>query len=305
MGKRKKYILISFAILLIIVLGIGGFVGNYFYNTSLNPNASNRTLPGSSKNEENPNWILDESNYIDSYITSNNNLNLHAYEINNNSNIWVITVHGYNGQGYKMDGYAKEFYNMGYNVLAPDLRGHGKSQGDYIGMGWDDRLDIVKWINYIIKKDENAEIILHGISMGAATVMMTSGEDLPDNVKCIIEDSGYTSVWDEFSHELNKIFNLPDTPILQLANVATKVRAGYFFSDASSVKQLKKAKKPMLFVHGDQDDFVPYYMLDTVYDSANVEKEKLVIEGAAHTKALEVNPDLYWEKISEFVKKYI
>ena len=262
------------------------------------------TKATSASREEN--WILDQSNYCDEEIESFDNLKLHGYKINNeNSNVWVITVHGYMGSGAKMAFYAENFYNMGYNVLVPDLRGHGKSEGDYIGMGWNDRKDILRWIDLILKENNNAKIILHGVSMGGATVMMTSGEKLPENVKCIIEDCGYSSVVDEFEDKLKNIFNLPKTPILQAADLVSRVRAGYWFSDASSVNQLKKAKVPILFIHGDKDDFVPYDMLDKVYNAADVEKEKLVVEGAEHAKSAYVNPELYWNTISKFINKHL
>lgn len=285
-------------------------VGNYFYNLALNPNSSKSlvleqdTKETSAIREEN--WISDQSNYCDEEIESFDNLKLHGYKINNeNSNVWVITVHGYMGSGAKMASYAENFYNMGYNVLVTDLRGHGKSEGDYIGMGWNDRKDILRWIDLILKENNNAKIILHGVSMGGATVMMTSGEELPENVKCIIEDCGYSSVVDEFEDKLKNIFNLPKTPILQAADLVSRVRAGYWFSDASSVNQLKKAKVPILFIHGDKDDFVPYDMLDKVYNAADVEKEKLVVEGAEHANSAYVNPELYWNTISNFINKHL
>lgn len=307
--KKVKWGITAIIILVIIVIVLLG-VGNYFYNLALNPNSSKElvlkqdTKATSASREEN--WILDQSNYCDEEIESFDNLKLHGYKINNeNSNVWVITVHGYMGSGAKMASYAENFYNMGYNVLVPDLRGHGKSEGDYIGMGWNDRKDILRWIDLILKENNNAKIILHGVSMGAATVMMTSGEKLPENVKCIIEDCGYSSVVDEFEDKLKNIFNLPKTPILQAADLVSRVRAGYWFSDASSVNQLKKAKVPILFIHGDKDDFVPYDMLDKVYNAADVEKEKLVVEGAEHAKSAYVNPELYWNTISNFINKHL
>lgn len=306
-NRAKKIIGIAVLSTILLSICVAGFVGNYFYNLALNPNVPKDIIFGESDDEvDESNWILEESSYTDQFITSEDGLQLHAYEINheNDSDVWVITVHGYTTQGSKMDGYAEGFYNMGYNVLVPDLRGHGMSEGDYIGMGWDDRLDIIQWIDYIIEKNEDAQIILHGISMGGATVMMVSGEELPSNVKGIIEDSGYTSAWEEFSYQLKRLFNLPEAPVLQLASLVGKVRGGYWISEASAIKQVANATLPMLFIHGDADDFVPFYMLDEVYNAANVEKEKLIIEGSAHTKALETNPTLYWETISEFISKY-
>ncbi|MGV2687118.1 alpha/beta hydrolase, partial [Clostridium perfringens] len=123
----------------------------------------------------------------------------------------------------------------GYNVLIPDLRAHGNSEGSYIGMGWNDRLDIIEWINLIIKNYENTEIILHGVSMGAATVSMVSGENLPNNVKVIIADCGYTSVWKQFSHKLKGLYSLPDFPVMHASSLVSKFRAGYNLRKASAL----------------------------------------------------------------------
>ena len=252
-------------------------------------------------------WLLNNSNYTDEYITSSDNLKLHSYQIKNetSSDKWVITVHGYTSEGINMSSYAKKYYDNGYNVLIPDLRAHGLSEGDYIGMGWDDRLDIISWINYILNEDPNAEIILHGVSMGAATVLMTSGEEIPSNVKAIVADCGYTSVWDEFAYQLDDLFSLPEFPILNVSSIVSKIRAGYFLGEASSIDQVKKSKTPILYIHGDQDDFVPYYMMEELYNATSSEKEMLTIKGAEHAKASEVDPETYWTSVNNFINKYI
>lgn len=318
MGDKKKNIIIGSSLLGTTIIGSLVFAGNYFYNLAVNPKASKEmvfkpeedAVKASIKKEKEKRkvaWLMDSSNYKDCYRTSSDGLKLHGYEINNivKSNVWVITVHGYMIQGKDMSNYAKKFYEMGYNVLIPDLRGHGKSEGTYIGMGWHDRGDILGWINYIIEKDSNAKIVLHGVSMGAGTVMMTSGEELPSNVQVIVEDCGYTSAWDQFSYQLDALFGYPKFPILNMASLVTRVRAGYWFGDASAIKQVAKAKVPMLFIHGDKDDFVPYYMLDEVYNAANCEKEKITVEGAEHAEASIVNPELYWTSIKNFINKHL
>ena len=194
---------------------------------------------------------------------------------------------------------------MCYNVLIPDLRSHGLSEGNYIGMGWDDRLDIISWINYILNENPNAEIVLHGVSMGATTVLMTSGEAIPSNVKAIVADCGYTSVWDEFAYQLDDLFSLPEFPILNVSSIVAKIRAGYFLGEASSIDQVKKSKTPILYIHGDQDDFVPYYMMEELYNATSSEKEMLTIKDAEHAKASEVDPETYWTTVNNFINKYI
>lgn len=310
------YILSSVLILVIIALIV---LGNRFYNLAINPAVSKDIVfkdedEGSddkvSKNEtsgenkkEDIKWFLNKSNYVDEYIESFDGLKLHGYKLINKdkTNKWIIAVHGYTSNGVLLASYTKRFYDMGYNVLVPELRGHGKSEGNYIGMGWDDRLDILRWINLIVKDDKSASIILHGVSMGGATVMMVSGENLPHNVKGIIEDCGYTSIKDEFAYQLKAIFNLPPFPFLDVSSIICKIRAGYYFKDGSSIKQLAKNTRPMLFIHGDADDFVPFSMLNKVYNATNCTKEKLVIKGARHAKSAVVNPKLYWDTVREFI----
>lgn len=221
------------------------------------------------------------------------------------SHKWAIVVHGYNGRASEMTKYIRNFYERGYNVIAPDLRGHGNSEGDYVGMGWHDRKDVLLWIQQILKKDPNAEIALYGISMGGATVMMTSGEDLPSNVKVIIEDCGYSTVIDEFTYQLKDLFHLPKFPVMNAANTVTKLRAGYDLEEASAVKQVERSKTPMLFIHGNADTCVPFEMLDQVYNAAKVEKEKLIVPGAGHGEAEKVDSNKYWNTVWKFVEKYI
>ena len=313
MNKKKKIILTISILLLVVILGVGGLVGNYFYNLALNPFTSKDMIFGDDDDdtslevEADVNWLIKDSNYIDTYITSSDNLKLHAYEVKNENKTdkWAIVVHGYTSEGKLLSSKAKHLYNMGYNVLVPDLRSHGTSEGNYIGMGWHDRLDIIDWINYIVKNNPKSEIALHGTSMGSATVLMVSGEKLPSNVKAIVADCGYTSVYDEFSYQLKQLFNLPAFPITNFSDVVTHIRAGYCLNDASAINQVKKSTTPILYIHGDKDDFVPYYMMDELYNATNSEKEKLTIEGGEHANSDLVNPKLYWSTVNSFLEKYI
>lgn len=136
--------------------------------------------------------------------------------------------------------------------------------------------------------------------------MMTAGEELPEQIKCIIEDCGYTSVWDEFSLQLKSLFDAPDFPLMYTTDLVCKMRAGYGFQEASSVEQLKKAKVPMLFIHGEKDTFVPYSMLNQVYNAcASAEKEKLTIPNAGHGVAATTDPSLYWSTVEAFLNKHL
>lgn len=307
--KRFKKITISiFIVLLTLFIGGSSLVGVLFYNLALNANYS-KDIIYAEYNDKNLNdaqkWLEEKSNYSDKYIESYDKLQLHSYVVSQNSNKWAIVVHGYGGSGKLMSDKSKYFYDMGYNVLIPDLRGHGKSEGDYIGMGWKDRLDIISWINFIIKENPNAEIVLHGTSMGAATVLMTSGENLPSNVKAIVADCAYTSAWDEFSYQLETYLKVPSYYILNVTNMVTKLKAGYSLKEASALESVKKATVPILFIHGDKDKFVPYSMMDKLYDATSSPKEKLTIDGGEHANSDLVSPFLYWLTLEDFLNQYV
>ena len=302
-------IVLIFLIILFIATGL--ITGNFLFDLALNPKSSKSIIFKDEFNEEkelnkleNEKWLAE--NAKDIYL-QNKKVNLHSYEIKNikESKIWVIAVHGYTDSANFMVPVAKQFLKYGYNVLMPNLRAHGKSEGKYIGMGWLDKDDIILWIDYLIATYGNIKIILYGISIGAATVMMASGEDLPSNVRMIIEDCGYTSVWDEFAYELKYLFKMPKFPALYNANIITKIKAGYSLKKASCVKQIKKSKLPILFIHGDKDKFVPFCMLDKLYEAAGEKKEKLVIQGAGHAEASLISPEKYWHTVRKFIKRYI
>ena len=239
--------------------------------------------------------------------SSNFNKNLHADFIfpEKESDVFVIVVHGYTSEPRGMGIYAKEYHNKGYNVLLPSLNGHGDSEANRITMGWHDRLDLIDWINFIVENYPESRIIIHGESMGSATTMMATGEDLPNNVKVAVADCGYTSVWDILSNKITNNFKLHEFPTLYSLNTANKIFAGFDFKKASAVEQIKKSKTPTIFIHGDQDKFVPYEMLDKVYEAASCVKEKVTIPDSPHARNACKNPELYWNSIFNFTSKYI
>ena len=256
-------------------------------------------------NDESIKWL--QKNGKETEIISKDGLKLRGYEVKQNpkSNVWVIAVHGYMGRGWDMVQYVKKFIEWGYNGLIIDLRAHGNSEGKYIGMGWLDHYDLEMWIDKIIEENNDCKIVLYGISMGAATVSMTTGENIPQNVKVAIADCGYTTVWDEFKVHLMRIIHVLPFPLLYAASAMSKIFAGYRFKEASTIKQVKKSRTPTLFIHGTKDKFVPYSMLNHIYEAASCKKEKLEIEDAAHAESYNINPHKYWGTIQKFIKNYI
>lgn len=217
---------------------------------------------------------------------------------------WAVVCHGYIGRPADMAKYAYHFAQLGMDVLMPAARGHERNvDAGLIQMGWGDARDLVGWVADIVEQDPDARILLFGTSMGGAEVMMASGMDgLAENVRLIVEDCGYTSVWDEFSLQLGNVFGLPSFPVLNAADLVCQLRAGYAFEAASAVESLRQARVPMLFIHGDADEFVPFSMLDECYEAcASAVKEKLVVEGAGHGLSASTDPELYWETVDAFI----
>ena len=309
----KLWIKIVIGIILVIVVALI-FAVNYFYNYAVVPSEKDfleSDTPGTSqtpKDTEASKWFNHKENRTNWQLTSTDNLKLSAIYLpaEKKSDKTVIVAHGYMGNAETMANYAKLFHDIGYNVLVPDARGHGNSEGNYIGFGWPERKDYVQWVDKILAENGSSQkIVLYGVSMGAATVMMTSGESLPENVKAIIEDCGYSSVNEELAYQLKDMFRLPSFPLIQVTSLITKIRAGYFFGEASAVKQLEKNKRPMLFIHGDTDTFVPYDMLDKVYHATKGPKEKYVVKGAEHAKAYTEDPEKYQSVLKGFLAKYV
>lgn len=257
-------------------------------------------------------WIdslRQESALRDTFIVADDGSKLHALYVRSatDSPNTALIIHGYTDNSIRMlmigHLYNKE---MNYNILLPDLRAHGKSDGEYIQMGWKDRLDILKWID--VSKGiygDTTNMVIHGISMGAATTMMTSGEDLPENIKCFVEDCGYTSVWDEFKHKLKDEYGLPAFPILPATSLYTQMKVDWNFKEASSLEQIKKSKLPMFFIHGDKDTYVPTWMVNKLYEAKPGEKELWIVPGVEHANAYWDYTDEYVAKTNQFVSKYI
>ena len=215
---------------------------------------------------------------------------------------WAIVVHGYAGDRTWMYDFSHIWAERGYNVLLPDLRAHGESEGEYIGMGWEDRFDLLKWIALICERDPDAQIVLHGVSMGSATVMMTAGEEMPPQVKAVVEDCGYTSVWDIFSDEMRNLFHMPAFPVLHTADALYSLRTGHSFRTASALEQVKQTAVPMLFLHGGNDNFVRTSMVYELYDACPTQKALYVAPDAGHAESLYIDPEVYKAQVFGFMQ---
>lgn len=325
--KKEKILKIIIAILLILILlgvGLTEVIGNYFVNYAIarsgaggdrkiSQESTIEVLGEDEKIIENNKKIAKENSEKWSEaiqqkqveVKANDNITLRGTEYlkQEETNKWAIILHGYRSNPSSVLTIGEHFSEKGYNVLIPSMRACADSEGEYVGMGWLDKEDLKCWINLIIEENKNAEIILHGSSMGAATVLMASGDELPENVKNIIADSGYTSVWDIFASEAKARFNLPEFPVLNMFQIVANRKAKYDIKEASALEQVKKSKTPILFIHGDKDDFVPEYMCEKLYDATNCKKEKLIIHGAGHTDGKYREPEKYYNTIFDWISR--
>lgn len=315
-NKKKVTIIVLssvFAFLFVTFICAYFIIGNYFFKFALDAtfaavyNAPNEMVEEMPLPLTKTEWFANVPKSTEEIESDGYKLNAYKILADNNEHKWVIIIHGYRGQATDMTHYAYKFNEAGFNVLMPDLKGHGKSEGRYVGMGYTDSKDILKWIDVINSEDPDAKIVLHGVSMGAATVMFTTGLELPNNVVCAIEDCGYSNVYDQFEYVAKNVMNLPVVPLLMSStDVFVRSRLGASLRDMSTVDALKNSTTPTLFIHGSEDTFVPFYMLEEVYNAnKNLEKEKLVVEGASHGYSATLNESLYFETVFKFVNKYI
>lgn len=218
------------------------------------------------------------------------------------SHKWVLLLHGYTGWKEEMYPLACVYAQRGYNAMVPDMRCSGSSEGDFIGMGWTDRLDNLLWLQEILDRDPEAQIVIHGQSMGGACALMMSGEELPQQVKAIISDCAYTDAYSMFAKQMKDWFGLPSFPILDSMNLVLQLRGGYDLKEASALNSVKNAYLPILIIHGEEDDMVPVSMAYELYEAVPTEKELLIIPGAGHAQAVDKDPELYYETVFDFLE---
>ena len=315
MKKNIRYGLLGLLAVAVVALTGGSF---YMLGYSLTPKDNKgKDIPGSyeymhSKYPFITPWLdsLQTTGALrDTFIINRKGRQLHAMFASaaKPTDKTAVIVHGYTDNAIRMlmIGY---LYNndLNYNILLPDLQDNGLREGPAIQMGWKDRLDVLNWMN--IANDifgKRTQMVVHGISMGAATTMMVSGEAQQPFVKCFVEDCGYTSVWDEFSFQLKDMFGLPEFPLMYTTSWLCNAKYGWNFQEASSLEQVKKCSLPMFFIHGDADTYVPTRMVYPLYEAKSEPKELWIVPGATHAMSYKDYPQEYTERVKKFVGKYI
>ena len=313
----KKGIIIALAIVVVVlvVATIGGSF--YMLDYALAPDAERTDTAKSfrklvEKHPEVKPWLDSLKQYgalRDTFINMPSGERHHGYFVRQASDSTTtkqpvaIVIHGWRDNAIEFMTIARIYEQAGCHVLMPDLHAHGLSEGESVQMGWKDRKDILHWMSVATKLFGSEDFIIHGVSMGAATTMYVSGEKMPDGIKNVrfIEDCGYTSVWDEFKYELAEEFDLSPFPLLYSSSLLCKIKYGWSFGEASSIKQVKKCPYPMLFIHGDDDTFVPSWMVHPLYEAKQGEKELWITKGTKHAQSYKDYPEEYVKRIKAFV----
>jgi len=261
--------------------------------------------------EKNLQWV-ENYGYERHFMVSDRGEKLVAYLLKpeKESNVYVFAAHGYRSYGKKeFCGVGQYYIERGYNLFIVDHVASGESEGEYCTFGYNETKDSLKWLDYMTETfGKDIKIILHGVSMGAATVMKMSGSGLlPENVKMTVADCGFTSGPDFFSYRVNKINNkIPAKALVKAWNNVNKSRTGFDLYSVEPVKSVENATLPMLFIHGEEDGLVPCFMVYELYESCGSEnKDLLVIEGADHAQSYMVGKEKYTDKLGKFIDSYI
>lgn len=244
------------------------------------------------------------------------------------SHRWVLILHGYTGWKEAMYEFAKWYYEQGYHVIVPDMRCQGQSEGDFIGMGYIDSRDCQIWLSYMLRKDPEAEIVLHGQSMGAATALMMADSDICretikkgvlekdgtitgtmdldvtanySHIKAVVSDSSYTDAYSMFGEKITEWFHLPPFPLVDSAVLMLKLRGGYDLHRASALDAVKRTTIPLLFIHGTEDAMISVDMAYRLYEAAAGPKRLCIVEGAGHAQNQDADPEGFYSTIREFL----
>lgn len=245
----------------------------------------------------------------DTLIYSPDSVRLHAYIIpaDKPTPNTAVVIHGHRCCAIDMLHIAYMYsHDMHFNVLLPELRAHGQSEGTHEQMGWLDRKDVLLWMNVANTMfGGKTRMVVHGISMGAATTMMVAGEmPQPDYVKCYVEDCGYTDVWNEFSYVSRHDYHIAPFPFINIASRMCKWKYGWDFREASAINQVRKSIKPMMFIHGMNDTYVPSYMVNQLYSAKSKDKTIWTKLGVIHARMYHDYPKEYTNEVSQFVNMW-
>ena len=238
----------------------------------------------------------------DFYITSFDGLRLHGrfYEYAPGAPMELM-FHGYRGNGDRdLCGGVQRCFRLGRSCLLIDQRAAGESQGHVITFGIREHRDCLAWVDFAVKHfGPDARIILTGISMGASTVLMAAGSPLPPQVKGVLADCGFSSARSIIQKVIRQL-KLPPKPVYPFIRLAAKLYGGFDLERYSAVEAVKSATVPVIFFHGEDDDFVPYEMSRENFDACASRKMLVTTPGAGHGLCYPLDPEGYLKALGDF-----
>ena len=214
----------------------------------------------------------------------------------------VILMHGYHSRAwFEFSGFYQYFFENGYNILLADQRSHGNSQGKFLTFGIKERFDCLGWVNFANERyGQEKPLWLCGVSMGSSTVLMSLGLEMPANVKGVIADCGFTSPAEIISVCIKRDYHLPDKLLMPFINLGTQLFCGFGLNEYSVQEALKNNKIPVLFLHGKNDAFVPFYMSQKNYEACTAPKKFLQTD-AMHAVNFLHNTAEYEQALKDFM----
>jgi fermentation-respiration switch protein FrsA (DUF1100 family) len=218
----------------------------------------------------------------------------------------IVAMHGWRSAWYMDFGMIADFWhNKGCSILFAEQRAQNNSEGEYMTFGYMERYDCLDWIHWVNERTARKyPVYLAGISMGASTVLMTSGLDVPDNVKGVVADCGFTSAYDIWCHVVKKNMKIPCGVFDRMINRSCKTKLRINAKGITAITAMQKTKIPILFIHGTDDTFVPIRMTYENYKACSAPKELLVVPGAIHAQSYDKEKEKYEAAIRDFWEKY-
>ena len=250
---------------------------------------------------------LKEHNAENVYITSDDGLKLHGLWIPaENPRGTVLFAHGYRSTMLVDFGLAFDHYHsQGMNLLVPEQRCHGLSEGTFITFGVKESEDMLCWLHYHNNTYGEYPLIVSGLSMGASTMLYLADHELPHNVKGIIADCGFTSPWDILAVIFKRVIHLPAAPTLVITDLIARIVVGFGLKEKDTRRSLANSHLPVFMIHGTEDGFVPCEMTQQGYAACTGEKQLLLAEGADHGVSFLVAKERYTEIINDFLDQHI
>ena len=284
------------------VAGSGAILGNSLYRSVIQ--SKNHSGKEEARTETEPQTYKDR---LEIRLNAFDTLRLYGIwlKARNDTHNYAVVIHDTGQRSADVSDYARHYSENGYHVLLPDLRGCGQSEGRYYGYGYDDRLDVLSWIHWILKRDPKAHIVLHGLGTGANACLLAGAEHMPPAVFAMVSDSAFTSLRAYLIRVLDDDESrLPVFLRLFLLRIVTRILAGYDIHAVSPLHAVKQLSVPTLFLHGDADKTIPVEMCKKLYEEARCTRQIGVFLGADHLRGEQIQRERYWKLTDTFIGKH-